>query len=122
VNDGKPHYVVDQIKACAEQIRSPIIACLGLAFKADVDDLRESPAMEIVGHLVNEKIGRVIVVEPHISEVPPSLRGNVELALIDVAVKLADIVVLLVNHQEFLNFNRRNLEGKVVIDTRGVWG
>ncbi len=122
VNDGKPHYVVDQIKASAEQFRSPIIACLGLAFKADVDDLRESPAMEIVGHLVNEKIGRVIVVEPHISEAPPSLRGNVELALIDVAVKLADIVVLLVNHQEFLKFNWRNLEGKVVIDTRGVWG
>lgn len=121
VNDGKPHYVVDQVKASAEQFHSPVIACLGLAFKADVDDLRESPAMDIVQHLVADKVGRVIVAEPHISELPVTLKGSVELASIDVAVAAADIVVLLVNHKEFLEFNRLNLEGKAVIDTRGVW-
>jgi UDP-N-acetyl-D-mannosaminuronic acid dehydrogenase len=121
VNDSKPHYVVDRIKICAERFHSPIIACLGLAFKADVDDLRESPAMEIVEHLIKDKVGRVIVVEPHISELPLSLSGNVKIASIDTAVAEADIVVLLVGHQEFLKFNRSNLEGKVVVDTRGFW-
>jgi UDP-N-acetyl-D-mannosaminuronic acid dehydrogenase len=121
VNDCKPHYVVDQVKARAEQFHSPVIACLGLAFKADVDDLRESPAMDIVQHLVADKVGRVIVAEPHISELPVTLKGSVELASIDAAIAAADVVVLLVNHKEFLEFDRRNLKGKAVIDTRGVW-
>jgi UDP-N-acetyl-D-mannosaminuronic acid dehydrogenase len=56
VNDAKPHQVIGRVKACAERFRSPIIACLGLAFKADVGDLRESPAMDIVLHLVAEKV------------------------------------------------------------------
>jgi UDP-N-acetyl-D-mannosaminuronic acid dehydrogenase len=121
VNDAKPHHVIERVKACAERFRSPVIACLGLAFKADVDDLRESPAMDIVQHLVADKVGRVIVAEPHISELPVTLKGSVDLASIDAAVAAADVVVLLVNHKEFLEFNRRNLEGKAVIDTRGVW-
>jgi UDP-N-acetyl-D-mannosaminuronic acid dehydrogenase len=121
VNDAKPDYVVEKIKLFAARFRSPVIACLGLSFKADVDDLRESPAMEVVKHLISEKVGRVIVVEPHISEIPSSLNGHVELAVIETAVTAADIVVLLVSHQEFINFNRRNLEGKAVIDTRGIW-
>lgn len=121
VNDTKPLYVIKRVKECAQRFRSPVIACLGLAFKADVDDLRESPAMAIVKHLVVDKVGRVIVVEPHISELPADLNGCVELASLEAAVAVADVVVLLVNHQGFLEFNRRNLEGKAVIDTRGVW-
>lgn len=121
VNDAKPHYVLERIKGCAERFKSPVIACLGLAFKADVDDLRESPAMDIVQHLITEKAARIIVVEPHIAELPSSLRQGAELAGIDEAVAAADVVVLLVNHREFTLFNRRKLEGKAVIDTRGVW-
>ena len=121
VNDSKPHHVIEKVKACAERFRTPVIACLGLAFKADVDDLRESPAMDIVLHLAANKLGRVIVAEPHIAELPPTLEGVVELASIDAAIAAADVVVLLVNHKEFVEFDRRNLEGKAVIDTRGVW-
>jgi UDP-N-acetyl-D-mannosaminuronic acid dehydrogenase len=121
VNDSKPHHVIGRVKACAERFRSPVIACLGLAFKADVDDLRESPSMDIVQHLVADKVGRVIVAEPHISELPARLKGVVELASLEAAVAAADVVVLLVNHKEFLEFNLHNLEGKAVIDTRGVW-
>jgi UDP-N-acetyl-D-mannosaminuronic acid dehydrogenase len=77
--------------------------------------------MDIVQHLVGDKVGRVIVVEPHISELPAPLKGVVELASLEAAVAAADVVVLLVNHKEFLEFNRRNLEGKVLIDTRGIW-
>jgi UDP-N-acetyl-D-mannosaminuronic acid dehydrogenase len=121
VNDAKPHHVIERVKACARKFRSPIIACLGLAFKADVDDLRESPAMDIVQHLAADLGNRVIVVEPHILELPAVLKGQVELASLEAAVLSADVVVLLVNHKEFLNFDRRKLDGKAVIDTRGVW-
>jgi UDP-N-acetyl-D-mannosaminuronic acid dehydrogenase len=122
VNDSKPHHVIERIKACAGRFKSPVIACLGLAFKADVDDLRESPAMDIVQHVVADKVGRVLVAEPHITELPKALRNDaVELAGIDAAVAAADVVVLLVNHREFVQFNRRKLEGKAVIDTRGIW-
>ena len=123
VNDSKPHHVLAKIKACAAKLKEPIIACLGLAFKADVDDLRESPAMEIVEHLVTETASRIIVVEPHIAALPKQLSGNtrVELKTLDVAVDEADVVVLLVNHREFVQFDRRKLKGKAVIDTRGVW-
>lgn len=121
VNDSKPHHVLSRIKACAARFKSPVVACLGLAFKADVDDLRESPAMDIVQHLAADKVGRILVVEPHVSELPKTLKGTVELVDIDQAVAEADVVVLLVNHREFTLFNRRKLEGKAVIDTRGVW-
>ena len=121
VNDSKPHHVIERVKTCAERFRTPVIACLGLAFKADVDDLRESPAMDIVLHLAADKVGRVIVAEPHIAELPLTLEGLVELASLDAAIAAADVVVLLVNHKEFVEFDRRNLEGKAVIDTRGVW-
>ncbi len=121
VNDAKPHHVIERVKACAARFRSPTIACLGLAFKADVDDLRESPAMDIVQHLAADNAGRLLVVEPHVADVPAALRGRVELAALDAAVAAADVVVLLVNHREFLPFDRRKLEGKAVIDTRGVW-
>ncbi len=121
INDAKPRHVIQRVKTCANRFRSPVIACLGLAFKADVDDLRESPAMDIVQHLAAENVGRVIVVEPHISDLPGALNGQVELASFESAVAAADIVVLLVNHQEFLAVDRRKLDGKAVIDTRGVW-
>jgi len=121
VNDAKPHHVIEHVMACAQRFRFPVIACLGLAFKADVDDLRESPAMEIVQHLAADKTNRVLVVEPHITELPGPLEGQVELASLEAAVAAADVVVLLVNHREFFDLDRRDLDGKVLIDTRGVW-
>ena len=122
VNDSKPHHVIARVQECAGRFKAPVIACLGLAFKADVDDLRESPAMDIVAHLAEAGAGRLLVVEPHIRSLPRGLRADkAELASLDAAVKAADVVVLLVNHREFVGFDRRKLEGKVVIDTRGIW-
>lgn len=122
VNDDKPHRVLERIRGCASRFKQPVIACLGLAFKADVDDLRESPAVDIVHHLAGEKLGRVLAVEPHVKALPAALTSaGIELTDLDSAVAQADVVVLLVNHREFVQFNRRKLEGKAVIDTRGVW-
>jgi UDP-N-acetyl-D-mannosaminuronic acid dehydrogenase len=122
VNDHKPHYVIDKVKAAASKLKNPKIACLGLAFKADIDDLRESPSVEIVHHLKEMQIGELLVVEPHVTELPASLAGsNVTFAEATDAVAKADIVLLLVNHQKFTDITVGQLAGKVVIDTRGLW-
>lgn len=124
VNDSKPHHIIAQIQAKAAAFNDPVIACLGLAFKADVDDLRESPAMEIVAHLAAKKIGRLQVVEPHVRALPAALTKYgeaVTLASVDAALAQADIVLLLVNHKAFTAVDRALLAKKVVIDTRGFW-
>lgn len=122
VNDSKPHYVIDKVKAAAAKFKNPRIACLGLAFKADIDDLRESPSVEIVQHLKEMKLGELYVVEPHTATLPKNLVGeNICLMEAQEAVKMADIVLLLVNHQAFKDVSIGALAGKVVIDTRGLW-
>jgi UDP-N-acetyl-D-mannosaminuronic acid dehydrogenase len=123
VNDSKPYQIVNRVKAAAAEFNQPVIACLGLAYKANIDDLRESPAMEIVRELATEAVGYVLPVEPHISSLPASLDslGNIELVELAVALKKADILVLLVDHQAFKTIDREQLKGKTVIDTRGVW-
>ncbi len=122
VNDGKPHHVVAAVRRKAERFRDPVIACLGLAFKADVDDLRESPAVEIVAALAEEAVGRLLVVEPHVRELPPALRAQgVSLTDLVTALGEADIVVVLVDHTAFGYVDRSAIQDKVVIDTRGLW-
>jgi UDP-N-acetyl-D-mannosaminuronic acid dehydrogenase len=123
VNDDKPHFVVNQVLSAASKVTDPVIACLGLAFKPDIDDLRESPAMEVVQLLAGRKAGQVLVAEPHIEHLPPSLAkfDSIELVSAEEAVRRANIIVMLVSHQVFYAINRTQLEGKQVIDTRGVW-
>jgi UDP-N-acetyl-D-mannosaminuronic acid dehydrogenase len=122
VNDHKPHHVLAQILTKASRFKAPVIACLGLAFKADVDDLRESPAVDIVQHLAEGGAGELLVVEPHVSELPKALTGGaVKLVGLKEAIVRADIVVILVNHRSFLSLDRSLVRDKVVIDTRGVW-
>lgn len=123
VNDSKPHHVVARVLAAAKKFKNPVIACLGLAFKADIDDLRESPAMEITAELARAGFGRVLAVEPHVKQLPTqlSVTGNVVFAGAEEAVRGADIVLLLVNHRQFAAVDRMLLRDKIVIDTRGFW-
>jgi UDP-N-acetyl-D-mannosaminuronic acid dehydrogenase len=116
VNDAKPHWVVERVAQCAAKLRDPVIACLGLAFKADVDDLRESPAVEIVRSLARRGVGRLVVVEPHVRS-----HGEFELASLETALKQADIVLVLVDHKQFKRVPREALQEKILIDTRGVF-
>ena len=129
VNDGKPEWVLDKIAEAVAAARSRlgrrvVVACLGLAFKANIDDLRESPSVEIVGHLAERRLtDRLLVVEPYIEILPAALatRACVELVEIDLALDTADVVVLLVDHQQFQSVPREALAGKELVDTRGVW-
>lgn len=126
VNDAKPGLVIDQVVKKAARFKDPRIAALGLAFKPDIDDLRESPALRIVERLADAlPDARIDAVEPHVEELPRSLSGraNVRLRDLEAAVADADIVVLLVDHTDFKQADRRRLrlKEKVVIDTRGAW-
>ncbi|WP_374090225.1 UDP-N-acetyl-D-mannosamine dehydrogenase [Methylomicrobium lacus] len=121
VNDGKPHYVVDKVIKAANRFKAPIVACLGLAFKADIDDLRESPAVEIVEMLAEKNVGQLLVVEPNVDELPASLKGKANKVELQDALSHADIVLLLVDHKEFKQIATERMLGFVTIDTRGIW-
>lgn len=121
VNDAKPHHVIAQVQQRAERFRKPVIACLGLAFKADVDDLRESPALDIAKHLSELYPGDVLIAEPHVAKLPECFNGKASLETAEEAIKRADIVVLLVDHRPFKRLSKRILDQRVVIDTRGCW-
>jgi UDP-N-acetyl-D-mannosaminuronic acid dehydrogenase len=119
-NDAKPHYVIKQIREAADQFKRPVIACLGLAFKADIDDLRESPALQIVTALSEDNIGDIIAVEPNIKSLPKHLEGKIELASLQEALAKANVIVVLVDHKEFKSADKTAFAKKVVIDTRGI--
>jgi UDP-N-acetyl-D-mannosaminuronic acid dehydrogenase len=124
INDAKPHHVVEQVVSRARRMVEPTIATLGLAFKANVDDLRESPAVEIVELLADMLPSvEILAVEPNVRQLPSTLaeRGNITLSGLAHAIDVADIVLLLVDHAPFQGVKRAALEGKVVFDTRGLW-
>ncbi|MBU2357618.1 MAG: UDP-N-acetyl-D-mannosamine dehydrogenase [Alphaproteobacteria bacterium] len=121
-NDGKPHWVIDKVGAAvrAHGNATPRIACLGVAFKPDIDDLRESPALEIATALAGLHTD-VMVVEPHIDELPEGLAGRgVILTDLDTALQDADIVVCLVRHRDFADLATRLDARHTVIDAVGL--
>ncbi|MEW7313088.1 UDP-N-acetyl-D-mannosamine dehydrogenase [Buttiauxella gaviniae] len=129
VNDGKPHWVINQVKAAVADCLSETgkraseitIACFGLAFKPNIDDLRESPAMEIVEMLSSWHSGKTLAVEPNIHQLPKKLVGHCELATIDEALQQADVLVMLVDHQSFKAIPGAQIQQRWVVDTKGVW-
>lgn len=124
VNDSKPKYVVGKVLTKAAKFKAPVIAALGIAFKPDIDDLRESPSLNIVRELAQELPSASIrVVEPNVEELPERLASfeNVQHQDAESAIEAADIVLMLVDHTPFKRIDRETLQEKVVIDTRGVW-
>lgn len=123
VNDSKPYYVIEKVKRAVGSINKPdpVIACLGLSFKADIDDLRESPAVEITKAIIDHNVGKVLVVEPNIEKLPDSFNGKaVQLVELDKSLSQADILVVLVDHKEFLGLAKMDLADKIIVDTRGL--
>ena len=126
VNDSKPEWVVNKVKlAIADFLqanpdktaREITIACYGLAFKPDIDDLRESPAMGITQKIAEMHAGRTIAIEPNIQDIPKKL-VSVELVDIELALVESDIQVMLVDHKEFKGMS---VSSGIVIDTKGIW-
>ena len=124
VNDGKPKWVLGKVMEAARKSTNNVIAVLGLAFKANIDDLRESPSLDIATEIaakLPEK--QVLVVEPNIQELPTGLanKENVKLSSAKEAIEAAEVITLLVDHDEFKSINPSLLTGKTIIDTKGLW-
>ncbi|MFN3900079.1 MAG: UDP-N-acetyl-D-mannosamine dehydrogenase [Alishewanella aestuarii] len=126
VNDSKPEWVINKVKiAIAEFLQANptktakdiTIACYGLAFKPDIDDLRESPSMRIAKEIITLHKGPVVLVEPNIEKLPATL-SQASLLNIEQAYKDGDIHILLVDHKQFVE-NSPNLG--LIVDTKGIW-
>ncbi|XDF77797.1 UDP-N-acetyl-D-mannosamine dehydrogenase [Aliivibrio fischeri] len=124
VNDSKPSWVVHKAKIAIadflqenadKTVKDITIACYGLAFKPDIDDLRESPALNIVKDIIKMHTGKILTVEPNISNLPESL--SCQLVALDDA-READIHIMLVDHKEF---KEQSKPVGIVIDTKGIW-
>jgi len=129
VNDAKPQWVLDQVKTAladcltqtGKRASEVTIACFGLAFKPDIDDLRESPAVGVTQKIAEWHSGKTWVVEPHIEQLADSLAVNAELVSCEQALAQADILVMLVDHRAFRAINAADVQQNWIVDTKGVW-
>mgnify|MGYP000339051512 FL=1 len=130
INDSKPAWVLAQYKQKLDELLSEApnkiaeditVACLGIAFKADIDDLRESPALSIALELNQLHQGKMLVVEPNIEQLPNEFDEGVTLSKLNDAMIEADIVLLLVDHKPFIRFDIKKINVPKLIDTRGIW-
>lgn len=122
VNDAKPEHILSRTLAAVNGLPNPAVACLGLAFKPDVDDLRESPALRIADALASRGL-RLFICEPHIQRLPPSLenRPHVRKADLGECLEKGDVILALVGHSAFAAVRAETLAGKTVIDACGLW-
>ena len=124
VNDGKPAYVIAKITEAVEAEGAESIAALGIAFKPDIDDLRESPALSIVQQMAEKWPEKnILVAEPNVDALPESLTAYQNVQLVDAshAISSSPVVAVLVDHTPFKSIEKSALEGKNVVDTRGMW-
>lgn len=128
VNDHKPEWVVEKVKAAIADVLTRkteksmadiVVACLGLAFKPDIDDLRESPAVKLTNMIA--ALGcKVVAVEPNIKKLPRILSDNVSLVTLAEALSCSDITCLLVGHSEFKS-NAEHIQKKdPLVDVVGI--
>ena len=127
INSGRPRQIVRKVLEQIEKQKVTSIGCFGLAYKPDVGDLRESPAVEIVEYLARELhlLGGDVdiqVADPFVEKLPQKLENAhyVRLVQTDRALE-ADLLLMLVDHKEFRMISTSRVAGKHIIDTRGVW-
>ncbi len=122
VNDGKTDHVVAQAAALIEARPGAPVACLGLAFKANIDDFRESPALKVAQRLAAQFGDRVRIVEPYADTLPAAFDDTgAHLIDIDTAIETCPIMVVLVDHDVFRSVPVEERRDKAVLDTRGIW-
>ncbi len=118
VNQSKPHHVVKRVVRLAGQLAKPVIGCLGLTYKADVDDLRESPSLEVFRELKQLGVGQLMACDPLLD----SKRFTEHpLSTLEDVLEQAQILVLLTDHKPFRSIRKAILQEKILVDTRGSW-
>jgi UDP-N-acetyl-D-mannosaminuronic acid dehydrogenase len=122
VNDGKMHHVIKKADELVAANPGAKIACLGLAFKANIDDFRESPARFVAARLARKYGERVHIVEPYAAELPIEFTDTgSHLIDVDEALETCDILIVLVDHDVFRVVPLAERADKMVYDTRGIW-
>ncbi len=126
VNLDKEIYIYNKIKKTikdhSKAINKLVVACFGIAFKANVNDLRESPSLSIAKKLLKLPFKNINIVEPNIDVLPKSIyRKNVKLSCINETIETSDILLFFVEHREFKSINKGKLKNKVVLDFKGIF-
>ncbi len=122
VNDAKIHHVIARAAELVEANPGARVACLGLAFKANIDDFRESPARLVAATLARRFGDRIKIVEPYAAELPIEFTDTgAELIDVDTALETCDVMVVLVDHDVFKSVPLAERADKQVYDTRGIW-
>ncbi|MDH5601551.1 MAG: UDP-N-acetyl-D-mannosamine dehydrogenase [Gammaproteobacteria bacterium] len=128
VNDSKPDWVIEKVKqAIGEYLlenpdktaKDVTIACYGLTFKPDIDDLRESPALEITNRIAKMHPGTIFGIEPNISQLPKHIK-NIKRVNFEKAIQDANIHLMMVDHKEFLESKLSSMNNKFLVDTKGI--
>ncbi|MBA3879374.1 MAG: UDP-N-acetyl-D-mannosamine dehydrogenase [Sphingobium sp.] len=122
VNDGKVMHTINRAIALIDQHPGRPVACLGLAFKANIDDFRESPALKVAAALAERYGERVRIVEPYARELPRAFDGTgATLIDLDDAIERCPVMIVLVDHEVFKSVPLDERAKKAVYDTRGIW-
>jgi len=122
VNDGKVGYTIERAEALIAARPHAPVACLGLAFKANIDDFRESPALHVAEELAARHGSRIRIVEPYARTLPESIaKTGASLIDIDTALETCPILIVLVDHDVFKSVPLAERADKQVYDTRGIW-
>jgi UDP-N-acetyl-D-mannosaminuronic acid dehydrogenase len=129
VNDSKPEWVITKVKAAvvdylqanpSKTSKDVIIACFGLSFKPDIDDLRESPSLAIAESLCELHAGPLLVVEPNIRTIPERLAARARLVDMFQAISEAQVLVVLVPHSAFRQLKIEPADGHAIVDACGL--
>jgi UDP-N-acetyl-D-mannosaminuronic acid dehydrogenase len=127
VNDRKPFWVVDKVEDVIKinNLTSPVVICLGLSYKADIDDIRESPSTVIIQEMISRGVNNILIVEPNIEKIPNDLFNLNEKSSVGLikdiysGIDKSDIVLVLVGHKEFKEINFELVRNKYIINTIG---
>jgi UDP-N-acetyl-D-mannosaminuronic acid dehydrogenase len=124
VNNSKPKFILEKLRTLVDNENTPIselsISVFGLSYKADIDDLRESPSMDLAKQIAHMGFKKCTIIEPNLQTIPKTLDQSVLFNENIVTSLDSDILVFLVAHSEFLNFKKLEIDKKIIIDACGL--